>query len=92
MSVINLQAARQEREPHSSGKARCLACKHEWVAVAPVGAVWIECPSCTLTRGGFIAPHWRDEHHWTCNCGCDLFHATPEGFYCPNCGEAQHGF
>ena len=91
-TVIDLQAARQEREPHSAGKARCLACKHEWVAVAPIGVTWMECPSCTLERGRFIAQHERDGEHWNCNCGCDLFYATPDGFYCPNCGEWQHGF
>ena len=92
MSVIDLKSARQEREPHSAGKAKCLACKYEWVAVAPIGVTWMECPSCTLERGRFVAQHERDTKHWHCNCGCDLFYATPDGFYCPNCGEWQHGF
>ena len=91
MTVIDLKQAKQEREPHVSGKARCLACKHEWVAVAPVGVIWMECPACTLERGRFVAQVERDGLHWHCNCGNDLFHATPDGFYCPNCGEWQHG-
>jgi Zn finger protein HypA/HybF involved in hydrogenase expression len=33
---------------HISGKARCLACKHEWAAVSLVGTVWLECPACSL--------------------------------------------
>lgn len=92
MTVIDLQAEKEAREPHSEGKARCLACKHEWVAVAPVGTIWLECPACTLERGRFIAQHQREGDHWHCNCGCDLFYATPDGIYCPNCAEWQRGF
>ena len=92
MTVIDLMQAKQKREPHLSGKARCLSCKHEWVAVAPVGVIWMECPSCTLERGRYVAHAERDSMRWGCNCGNDLFYATPDGFYCPNCGEWQHGF
>lgn len=78
---------------HNSGKARCMACRHEHVAVAPVGVVWMECPECHAMKALFIGACERQgEAHWTCNCGNDLFHATPEGFYCPNCGEWQKGF
>jgi hypothetical protein len=27
-----------------------------------------------------------------CLCGCQFFHITPDGVYCPNCGEWQRGF
>lgn len=60
MTVINLAQAEADREPHLSGKARCLACKHEWVAVAPVGVVWMECPACTLERGRYVAQAERE--------------------------------
>ena len=90
--VIDLQAAKEEREPHLSGQARCLACKHEWMAVTPIGTVWIECPSCSLHKGAMLYTALRDGDHWVCNCDCELFRATADGMYCPNCGEWQHGF
>jgi hypothetical protein len=92
MNVIDLSRARADREPRLSGKARCLACRHEWVAVAPVGTRWMECPSCTLERGRFVAQVERNCAHWHCGCGCDLFYVVEDGIYCPNCGEWQHGF
>lgn len=93
--IINLAQAKQDREPHIEaveGKARCLACRHEWIAVAPVGVVWMECPSCSLERGRYIAQIERPGEHWHCNCGNELFFATNDGFYCPNCGTWQNGF
>lgn len=49
--VIDFQAFR----PHLVGKATCLACSHEWTAVAPIGTLWLTCPECTLERGRLIA-------------------------------------
>jgi hypothetical protein len=92
MTVISLQQAKQDREPHLKGAARCLACRHEWVAVAPVGTVWLECPQCSLERGRYVGAVGIGGEHWHCACGTDLFHATPRGLYCPNCGEWQYGF
>lgn len=88
--VVDFVAAKEEREPHMSGKARCLACKHEWEAVAPLGTIWLDCPECTLERGRFIGPCERDGSFWRCNCGNHLFEITPEGVYCPNCGVWQN--
>lgn len=76
-----------DRRPHMSGAARCLDCKHEWQAVAPIGTLWLECPNCTLVRGRAIYHHSRDGVEYTCNCGNDLMRLKPEGCYCPNCGE-----
>ena len=90
-NIVDLAQARQERTPHVSGPARCLACKHEWVAVAPTGVTWMECPSCSLIRGRFVFPHQRDGLVWKCFCENDLFHVTPDGVYCPNCGQWQYG-
>ena len=93
MSVVtSLTDWKEKQSPHSFGKARCLACKHEWVAVAPVGAIWLDCPECTLERGRFIAQHEREGEHWHCLCGNNLFQATRNGMYCPNCAEWQKGF
>lgn len=85
----------EERKPHMTGKAICIACHHEWVATTPVGIIWFECPSCHTEKGTYInycRPPERIEKTWTCNCGNQLFHATKEGLFCPNCGEWQHGF
>jgi len=91
-NIVDLHAARKEREPHSTGEARCLSCNHEWIAVAPTGTVWLECPECSIEKGRFVAHHERSGDHWECDCGCDLFYITPDGMYCPNCGDWQHGF
>lgn len=93
MNVIDFSKAKQERTPHASGECVCLDCKHEWVGVAPVGEVWLECPACHLVRGRFLNPVVRNEaQRWTCLCGNDLFYITRECTYCPNCGEIQAGF
>ena len=81
-----------DKRPRLSGIAFCLSCRHEWDSVAPVGTVWLECPKCGLTRGHFIYPCERKGLKWECNCGNDLFHLTPDGIYCPNCGAWQEGF
>lgn len=89
--IVDISALRAD--PHNTGKARCMACGHEEIAVAPVGVVWMECSECHAMKSLFIGPcEIEGAAHWTCNCGNDLFHATPEGFYCPNCGEWQRGF
>lgn len=91
--VIDLQKVREERQPHSTGTAICLDCRHEWEAVAPDNVLWLECPSCKLVRGRFKYQHEIAEGlEWRCNCGNDLFRVTPDGYYCPNCGEWQTGF
>ena len=88
-AVLNFQ----KESPHVSGKARCMHCNHEWVAVAPEITEWLECPECHLVRGHFVYPICRtSEPHWTCGCGNDLFHFTPDKTYCPNCGDIQEGF
>ena len=89
MDIIDMAAERLKREEHVAGDARCLACKHEWAAVAPVGATWLECPECALQRGRLIGQYERDHPHWECACGCDLFCVTAAGTYCPNCGNWQ---
>lgn len=89
--VVSLADEREKRSPHMQGKARCLACKQEWRAVAPVGTIWLACPSCTLERGRFITYcEMEGVEHWTCNCGCDVFYVTRTNSYCPNCGTVQN--
>ncbi len=92
LPIIDLTAEREKRQPHISGKARCLDCRHEWVAVAPVGVTWMECPSCSLLRARYVYPIREAKQHWICQCGNDLFHILVDGCYCPNCGVVQKGF
>lgn len=94
MSVIDMQAEKEKREPYMTGAAHCLNCQHSWAADAPIGTIWLACPSCTLVRGRFTLPVVRQngDAHWHCKCGNDLFYSVADGIYCPNCGEWQHGF
>jgi hypothetical protein len=88
--IIDLNAERENRIPHSSGAAKCISCKHDWIAVVPLGTEWFECPNCGLMKGKFKYTHLRvGDKHWTCRCENDLFHITPSGTYCPNCGVWQ---
>lgn len=76
--------------PHLAGLAICSACRHEWSAVAPVGVVHLECPSCKRPWGTFknaIEP----EEAWVCNCGEHLFFVTQSGLLCRKCGSYQTG-
>lgn len=81
-----------QAEPYMTGPARCLACEYEWTAVVPVGVVGLECPKCGIMKGFLRYPVERQELEWTCNCGNRLFRITPDGIYCPHCGDWQQGF
>jgi hypothetical protein len=91
VNVIDLAQARAERTPHRSGEARCISCRHEWIAVVPTGIEWFECPSCGLAKGRYrfhCAP--VDRAVWTCNCGNDVFFVTDkQEIVCPNCGVCK---
>lgn len=89
--IVSLTEYRETNSPHLSGQAFCLDCQHEWVAVVPIGTLWLECPSCTLVRGRLKFQCERVGEQWECGCGNDLFHVTPDGVYCPNCGAWQEG-
>ena len=39
----------EELGPWCNGAAWCLECRHEWVAVWPLGAESLECPACGST-------------------------------------------
>lgn len=45
-NVVSLQAVREARVPHWTGPALCMVCGHHWVASAPEGTTWLECPQC----------------------------------------------
>lgn len=82
--------ALDEQRPHNRGLARCMECHHEWTAVVIVGKQFFDCERCGLERATFVGACCKTRDlHWTCLCGNDLFHMTPESTYCPNCGRDQ---
>ena len=87
-NVVDLAAARAEREPHTSGPCLCLGCRHEWFGVIPTGVDVVDCPSCGLEKGirrGLIGPP-ECALVWTCDCGNTYLLFTPLGCMCPVCG------
>jgi hypothetical protein len=90
MSVTSLADHRKKREesaPHVSGEAVCMACKHEWVAVARIPICDLECPNCKCFSGRYRAiliPEDREIFH--CNCGNNHFLIAKAGVFCPCCG------
>jgi hypothetical protein len=82
--------------PHTAGKARCLDCRHEFEAVAAIGATWLECPQCGLMRGRYIYGVERSDPHWKCDCGNTLFSIyysqSGSAVVCNNCGVHQTGW
>lgn len=95
--LILLDEARRLKEekaqPHIQGPALCLACKHEYHVVAPVGidVSKMECPACGAMRGTFATHIENSGQHWACDCGNHLFAITAEGVYCPCCSKWQFG-
>lgn len=93
-NVISLNDKRPD--PHISGAAICLACRHEWTGVAPIGVFELECPECSTMRGVWRYPlkSSADYAIWTCTVdGCECQHMTiaahKEGGYwieCCRCG------
>ena len=91
--IVSLAEARHERTPHATGEARCTACKHEWVAVAPVGTIWLQCPSCETERGLYKRHHEpaAGTRVWVCiPCGSYLFTILTDGrCICSGCGDTH---
>lgn len=80
----------RSRKPHMVGSAICLSCNHEWVAVAEVGSIHLECDHCKLMKGVFKNLAVPVERLlWHCNCGNAMFFITETHAYCGLCGLAQ---
>ena len=73
MSVLKFKKP-EPTEPHISGQAVCLACRHHWVAVAPVGSVDLQCPSCETMRGLMQYPVGAAEGDNVFQCACGAQH------------------
>lgn len=77
MTVISFQAKKAERDPHWSGKCKCLGCGHEWVGVGPIGVMIVDCPSCNLPKGHIkhlFGPQEGDSV-FQCMCGSEALTA-----------------
>lgn len=85
--VTSLQKVREERNPHMTGVALCCACKHEWVATAPVGATFLDCPSCGTHKGRMVHPSLLEPgtDRLECRCGCQMFSVSKGQLVCVNC-------
>lgn len=73
--VVDLNSRRVV--PHLEGKARCLACQHEWAATSALkldgSHAGLDCPSCGTHRGVFKATV-SPVRYWVCAaCSCDVF-------------------
>ena len=80
-----------DEDPHLSGNAKCAACKHTWVAVAPVGTYSLECPNCETMHGVWMNPALADKPLWQCSCGNEFFVIHTDRIMCSHCGEPQYG-
>lgn len=79
-----------EAAPHLSGEAKCLACGHAWVAIAPIGETCLECPECGTYRGVFNGNPLGEEHY-ECKCGCSHFAILPGfRFRCLHCAHEHY--
>ena len=72
------------KEEFLNGKAKCLKCKHEWQAAAPIGTIWLCCPKCD-GEARYLYPVTENKY-WQCNCDNFLFVLTPTGTMCAVCG------
>lgn len=84
--VINLQQRKEDSQPHIEGPAKCVGCGHRHHAVALSGTWQMECPACHMMKAVWCFPVDASGERWVCKCGNDLFHATPTGVLCANCG------
>ena len=96
MTVIRLADEREKRSPHWAGECKCIGCGHRWVGVAPLGTMFVECPSCGLSKGHPYHPFGAGEAGdvvFKCNCGSEAMTAYYRGgrfrFQCMSCGADQ---
>jgi len=98
--LIDLEARRQEAQPHVRGEAICRACGHEWQAVVPHNPqgddpnVKLQCPTCLRHLGIFKFEYAPTGELVKCcgTCQNQLFYLTRAGVFCPRCGRYEsHG-
>jgi len=70
MDVIDFAAAKEARTPHWEGRCRCIGCKHEWHGVAPIGVMFVDCPSCGEHKGHPYYPFGASDGDLVFQCVC----------------------
>lgn len=63
-NVVSITA----KQPHISGEAVCINCRHGWMAVAPLGTDELECPECKTLRGTWLRLTFPTVPVLTCAC------------------------
>ena len=67
----------EKKDLYLDGPAKCLACKHEWMAKESIGTDSFDlvCPKCDTRRGQFIYPPDIGDKHitWQHECGNTYF-------------------
>lgn len=86
-NIVDLQAKRDAKSPHRAGEARCLNCKHNWAAVAPIGTTSLQCPKCETFQGLFVGISVTEYKQFQCQCGEYVFFIDEYSPYCAHCGE-----
>ncbi len=97
--VVSLLRVKEDRTPHAQGSARCISCKHTWQAVAPLGTMTLQCPSCNEMKGLWthtFGPEPGKTQVYTCVV-CESTHMTAyrkigddtTRFMCVGCGSSQ---
>lgn len=77
------------KEKWASGVTICMSCRHEEVTVAPLGVIDMECSACGSMKSRWKGEFRPDDDVSTCKCGNQMFYMTPQGHFCPNCGDYQ---
>lgn len=91
--VVSLQEWKEENRPHWTGPCVCIECRKEFVAVAPMGVLWVECPDCGLTKGHPKHPFScrEGEALFVCGCGSEaltaFFRSGQLHIMCMACGS-----
>lgn len=77
-------------DPYMHGPAICIGCRHEWEAVAPLGATQLECPCCGSFKGVWKHPAVDASRPiWECQCGNEFFAIHDDRIVCAACGIPQ---
>ena len=69
----------------------CFACGAIYEKPTLTPTEWGPCPSCGLKALATHTPAQPMSPALHCDCGNALFNVTPDGVFCPRCGEYQQG-
>ncbi len=88
--VLDLSKHKEENSRHLAGEAVCLVCRHEWVGVAKMGSVFLECPDCKVLKGVFKNPV-EPLSGEVCQCDCGSIYMVIQRHitFCGLCGAEQ---